>query len=142
MIDYTVFELLAKNCVFTWDFTDEEKAVLASAVGWRARRPSASCFCSVRRSRGRSEAVSWRWRRGAGRAAGRPGRLAGPYDVGARGGRGGGASACGRGMAAAAPAAAGLRLEDSTDSDYDDRKPLLRRISTSKCVGRLVSTLE
>lgn len=32
--------------------------------------------------------------------------------------------------------------EDSTDSDNDtDRKPLLRRISTSKCVGRLVSPL-
>lgn len=31
--------------------------------------------------------------------------------------------------------------EDSTDSDNDtDRKPLLRRISTSKCVGRLVSS--
>lgn len=30
--------------------------------------------------------------------------------------------------------------EDSTDSDNDtERKPLLRRISTSKCVGRLVS---
>lgn len=29
--------------------------------------------------------------------------------------------------------------EDSTDSDNDtERKPLLRRISTSKCVGRLV----
>ncbi|XP_049884387.1 diacylglycerol kinase eta-like [Pectinophora gossypiella] len=28
--------------------------------------------------------------------------------------------------------------EDSTDSDNDtERKPLLRRISTSKCVGRL-----
>ncbi|CAB3221136.1 unnamed protein product [Arctia plantaginis] len=30
--------------------------------------------------------------------------------------------------------------EDSTDSDNDtERKQLLRRISTSKCVGRLVS---
>lgn len=32
--------------------------------------------------------------------------------------------------------------EDSTDSDNDtERKRLLRRISTSKCVGRLVSPL-
>lgn len=31
--------------------------------------------------------------------------------------------------------------EDSTDSDNEtERKALLRRISTSKCVGRLVST--
>lgn len=30
--------------------------------------------------------------------------------------------------------------EDSTDSENDtERKPLLRRISTSKCVGRLVN---
>lgn len=29
--------------------------------------------------------------------------------------------------------------EDSTDSDNDEKKGLLRRISTSKCVGRLVS---
>lgn len=32
--------------------------------------------------------------------------------------------------------------EDSTDSDNDtERKRLLRRISTSKCVGRLVSSI-
>lgn len=31
--------------------------------------------------------------------------------------------------------------EDSTDSDNDtERKRLLRRVSTSKCVGRLVSS--
>lgn len=34
----------------------------------------------------------------------------------------------------------GSLFEDSTDSDNDtERKLLLRRISTSKCVGRLVS---
>jgi hypothetical protein len=33
-----------------------------------------------------------------------------------------------------------LFCEDSTDSDNDtERRQLLRRISTSKCVGRLVS---
>lgn len=32
--------------------------------------------------------------------------------------------------------------EDSTDSDNDtERKRLLRRISTNKCLGRLVSSL-